>query len=341
VLTSRQESILLKVVESFLESGVPVGSKALAADPDLGCGPSTIRNELALLEEHGLLAHPHTSAGRVPTDAGQRYVVDQLLTTSTALARGPRLELSLIRRELDEAMRVTTETLSEVTNLLAIVSAPSVDSATIRHVEVLTLQPGIVMVVIITSAGGVAKYVCAFEEPVDPGLVAWAGEYFNERVGGHTLGARRLHQRLDDPTLGPRERSFVQRLSPAFSELATAVEDTLYVDGTSRLLGAQRFTDMAEINDLMELLEQRVALLEVLRHALNARDVFVRIGRENEVPALRSMSLVASSYGLARRRLGAVSVIGPVRMDYEAAIATVRAAAHQLSRFVEDVYDEA
>ncbi|MGI8559261.1 MAG: heat-inducible transcriptional repressor HrcA [Solirubrobacteraceae bacterium] len=341
MLTPRQEFILLKVVDSYLQAGQPIGSKVLAADPALDCGPSTIRNELAMLEEHGLLAHPHTSAGRVPTDAGHRYVVDRLLaSTSTAVVPAPPMELGLIRRELDEAMRVTTETLSEVCNLLAIVTAPAVDNATIRHIEVLTLQPSVVLVVVITSAGGVSKYVCNFEQAVDPGLVAWSAEYLAERLNGLTPGARMIQGRLADPTLGPRERAFVERLAPAFSEQRVAgAEDNLYVEGASRLLGAQSFSEVHEINALMELLERRVELLSLLRGAFGQPGVFVRIGAENEVPAMRSLSLVAAGYGLSQRTFGAVSVIGPVRMDYGSAITTVRAAARELSRFVEDVYD--
>jgi len=117
-----------------------------------------------MLEEHGFLAHPHTSAGRVPTDSGYRYFVDRLLPERPS--RGA-IELALTRREVDEAMRLTTETLSQVTNLLAIVSAPPLQTATIRHIEVLPLQPQIVMVVIITSTGGVSKRVLAFDAPVD------------------------------------------------------------------------------------------------------------------------------------------------------------------------------
>src|SRR5437764_135549 len=138
MLTPRQERILCKVVEDYLSTGQPVASRAIAADPDLDCGPSTVRNELALLEEYGLLAHPHVSAGRVPTDAGHRYLVDRMLSPGQAVAAPERrLELSLIRREVDEAMRATTETLSQMTNLLAVVSAPSLETATIRRIEVL------------------------------------------------------------------------------------------------------------------------------------------------------------------------------------------------------------
>ena len=336
--TPRQELILRKVIQEYLDSGTPVGSKTLATDPELACGPSTIRNELALLEEHGFLAHPHTSAGRVPTDSGYRFFVDRLLVERPA-AR-PNLELALSRREVDEAMRATSEALSQVTNLLAVVTAPPIDTATIRHVEVLTLQPQVLMVVIITSTGGVSKRIFTFDKPVDPGLTAWASAYLNEQLAGLGLGARMLAKRLADPTLPPTERAFLDELTPAFGELADTAEDTLYVDGAARLITEHRLQDLAQINELMTVLERRVELLGVLRQALGERDVLVRIGGEHEQPQLRSLALVASAYGLPARKLGTVSLVGPVRMDYGEAIVAVREAARQLSRYVETVYDE-
>jgi heat-inducible transcriptional repressor len=338
MLSPRQERILCKVVDDYLRTGQPVPSRAIAADPDLDCGPSTVRNELAQLEEFGLLAHPHVSAGRVPTDAGQRYLVDRLLSSHALPPRRP-LELSLIRREVEEAMRTTTETLSQMTNLLAVVSAPSMNAASIRHVEVLALQPQVVLVVIITSAGSVSKTFVTFESAVDPGLVAWAGEYLNERLVGLGLGARMLQQRLTDPSLSPLENSFLARFAPAFGELAEG-EDSLFVEGTARLFEHAQLEDATRVNELIELLERRVALLSVLRAALAQSGIYVRIGHENELPAMHSLGLVATGYGMARRRLGTVSLIGPVRMDYAGAIATVREAAQQLSRFVEDAYAE-
>jgi len=337
VLTPRQERILGLVVQGYLEDGQPVGSKAIAAGAELGVGSSTVRYELAMLEEEGLLAHPHTSAGRVPTDAGYRYFVDRLLPEKP---RKPALELELVRREVDDAMRTAAETLSQVTSLLAVVTAPSIETATIHHVEVLQLQPQVVMVVTITSTGGVAKRVLPFPTPVDPGLVSWAGEYLNEQLVGIGLGARMLIKRIADPSLPPTERHFVEALSPAFTELAATAEERLYVDGTARLFTEQRFQDLAQINQLMSVLEHRVGLLGALASALAAPDVMVRIGAENELPALQSVALVAKGYGLPGRPLGAVSVLGPVRMDYGVAISTVREAAKQLSRFVADVYEE-
>jgi heat-inducible transcriptional repressor len=335
VLTDRQELVLRKVVDEYLAAGAPVGSRALAEGVEWG--PSTIRHELANLEELGLLAHPHTSAGRVPTEAGYRYFVDRLLPVEST---GPRLSLTLVRRELDEAMQVTTETLSQVTNLMAIVSAPPLETSTIRHIEVLLLQPQVLMVVVITSTGGVTKRMFTFVRPVDPGLADWAASYLNERLVGLGLGARMLHQRLRDASLPGTESEFVECLAPVFTELEEAAQETLYVEGASRLMRVERFADISELNALMDMLERRVQLLGMLRTALTERDVLVRIGTENDAPALHSLAVVAAAYGLPQRRLGAVSVIGPLRMDYGVAIRSVREAASQLSSFIADVYDE-
>jgi heat-inducible transcriptional repressor len=185
----------------------------------------------------------------------------------------------------------------------------------------------------------VSKRVFGFERPVDPGLADWVASYLNEQLTGMGLGARTLRSKLNDPALGHRERDLVETLAPAFAELADTAEDTLYVDGAHRLFAEGRLHDLGQLNELMQVLEQRALILRALQAALDHRDVYVRIGTENELPALRSLTLVAANYGLPQRNLGTVSVIGPTRLDYAAVIGSVRAAAGQLSRFVEDVYE--
>ena len=331
--------LLQRVVEAHVEIGQPVGSKWLAERDDVRWSPSTIRYELAALEELGYLNHPHTSAGRVPTDAGYRQYADSVLRESPLPGGRFDLELFSMRREVDEAMRATTSTLSRVTDLLAAVSAPPLHTATIKHVEVLLLQPQIALVVVITSTGAVTKRAFTFEEPVDAGLADWAASYLNERLAGIDLGALTLRSKLVSPELSVRERIFLEAVAPAFSGLADTVEDTLYVDGTARLLEGKGFDDISAMNDVIRALEHRVTLLAVLRSALNEPTVYLRIGTENSEPELRSASVVAANYGLGHRTLGAVSVIGPVRMDYRRAIRSVRSAASALSEFVEEVYE--
>ncbi len=242
MLSPRQELILKLVVDAYLASGKPVPSKELVQRVEVEWGASTVRAELAALEAAGYLTHPHTSAGRVPTELGYRRHVDLMMA-----AGGPtvdpavELEVSRLRRQIDEAMRETTTALAQVTDLMALVTAP--------------------------------------------------------------------------------------------------VGDTLYMHGVSRLLSAEHLADLPHVDELMDALEGQAAVLGALRTALEERSVFLWIGGENPRPELRSVSVVGANYGLGHRNLGAVGVVGPLRMDYATAISSVRGAARELSRYCETVYD--
>jgi heat-inducible transcriptional repressor len=338
-INERQRLLLEKVVEAHVALGQPVGSKWLSERPDVPWGPSTVRAELARLEDAGLLTHAHTSAGREPTDRGYRIYVDRLLEGGTLPAAPTSMQLEVSRREVDQAMQAATEQLSQVTNLLAIVTAPPIATSTIKHIELLALQPQLAMIVVITSTGGVTKRLIPSERPLDPGLVDWARSYLNEELGGMSVGARMINSKLSDPSLPPAERAFLGKLLPTFTELEDRAGDSLYVDGAARLLAEDRLQELSQLSDLMVMLEHRVVLLSILKRALDEPRLFLRIGQENERAELKSLSIVASGYGPPARNLGTVSVIGPVRMDYRHAIASVRAAAHALSGFVEEVYE--
>jgi len=333
-LSERQQLVLGLVVERYLDDGAPVGSKALAGD--LAWGPSTIRSELAGLEDLGLLDHPHTSAGRVPTEAGYRFVVDRLLRdreTQTPVSVG------LARRELDEAMRAATEQLAQATELLAVVTAPPLSSSTVHRVDLVMLQAQLLMLVVITSSGGISKRMLTVESQLDAGLVGWAADFLNERMSGRPFGSRMVMSRLKDPSLEAHEQGFVDLLAPFFADLADERSDEVFVDGAARLVGDQRLAGEAEIGNVIAMLERRVELLSALRAAILEPDVLVRIGAENEAPELQSMAVVAAGYGPVRKSIGTVSVMGPLRMDYALAIGAVRAASAELSRVVEDSWN--
>ena len=339
-LTERQREILRRVVEEYVEQGQPVGSKNLVARAGMTVSPSTVRGDLAELERLGLLTHPHTSAGRVPTETGYRLYADSLLERLEPRPSPFPLDLAAARSELEAALQETTETLSQATRLLALVSAPALETATVRHVEVLVLQPQVLMVVVITSTGGVSKRIFALAEPVDTGLALWAGEYLNERLTGLELGSATLRRRFEDQGLARTELEVLELLRPAFTELGDGLEQRLFVGGAASLLGEVRADELEACQRLLETLEKRAAILEMLGETIGSRRPYVRVGGELDNPALREVSLVGASYGLTNRTLGAVSLLGPLRMDYEKAIRSVRAAAHELSRFVESVYED-
>jgi heat-inducible transcriptional repressor len=338
-LSQRQQELLQRVVEEYVSTGQPVGSKTLVERGALAVSSSTVRNDLAELERRGLMMHPHTSAGRVPTEAAYRLYVDELLLRPESRPDAIGLALPAARAEVEEALQATTEVLSQVTRLLALVSAPPLEAAVVRHVEVLLLQPNVVMVVVITSTGSVTKLRYAFPEPLDGGLVTWAGDYLNEQLVGARIGSRTIRRVFANSTLSVREESFLLAIRDAF-EHPPEEDRRLYVGGAASLLEEMRAEEIGAYRSLMDALEKRAALLDVLAQRLDPRRTFARVGDELEQGGLRDLALVGSTYGLAHQTLGSVSVLGPLRMDYEKALRAVRSAAHELSRFVEEIYTE-
>ena len=292
-LSERQRQLLFRVVEEYVATRLPVGSKTLVERAALHVSSSTVRAELADLERRGLLTHPHTSAGRVPTEAGYRIYVDELLARKETRPGSFPLGLAAARAEVEEALQTTTEMLSQVTRLLALVSAPPLRAATVRHVDVLQLQPATVMVVTITSTGGVGKHRYSFPGPVDPGLVTWAGDYLRERLTGVRLRSHRLARAFDEPGLSPRERVFLETIRDAFDEVDE--EWQLYVGGAAGLLEDLRTEEIGAYRSLMDALEKRAALLNVLAQSLVPQRSFARVGDELEESGLHDLALVGAT----------------------------------------------
>ena len=338
-LTARQRDILARVVEEYIATGQPVGSRYLVERAGLKISPSTVRNELAELEARGLLTHPHTSAGRVPTELAYRLHADEALARQEQRPGSFPLDLSELRREIDSALETTSEVLSRATHMLALVSAPQLQTTSVRHVEVVLLNPHTVMAVVITSTGGVSKRVVRFEDPVDPGLAKWAREYLNERLAGLRLGTNAVRRALEEPSLSVPERRFLAAVAAVFTDVMKS-EQRLYLGGAAELLEGAREDELDVYRHVLITLERRAALLELLGEALDPLRTWVRVGGELDHPALQDAALVGATYGLTTRALGAVGLLGPVRMDYEKAIRSVRGAAQELSRFVEDVYED-
>ncbi len=337
------------MTERYIGTGSPVSSRELVDIAGLVCSSSTVRNEFALLEEKGYLTHPHTSAGRLPTDLGYREFVDYLMSTphprslprpATATAGASIVQPEDLTGEIDAALRQVTEAMSRATNLLALAVAPRVSGTRLVHVELLTLHPTELMYVFIVSTGGVMKGFIEWPAPVDSGLVEWARTYLNETLDDQALTARLIRRTMENPDLSAREAAFLGSLAPALERLVDEQsQDELFVGGTSRLLAEPRLQDVSSLRDLLALLEERFLLLKELRAVLASGTVVVRIGSEHEASALQPFSVVAASYGLPQRRLGTISLVGPTRMDYEKAIATVRETAQSLSDLVGERYE--
>jgi heat-inducible transcriptional repressor len=250
----------------------------------------------------------------------------------------PSLALDRARSEVDDALRETAEALSRVTHLLAVVSTPALTTSTVRHIEVLALQPRLVMVVLITTSGQVTKRIFHFADPVDEGLAEFARVYLNERLVGVQLGTRRVAATFESAELRAKERAFLDAVRPAFDSAGPGDAEGLHFGGTSRLLENLSREGATQLNSLLEMLEERYNLLGLLSEALREDGMYLRIGHEMSAPSLQACSLVAANYGVANRNLGTVSVLGPTRMDYQSVIATVRATADGLSDYLEEIW---
>jgi len=255
ILTERQRIILNAVTERYIGTGTPISSKELAGSAGLRVSSSTVRNEFALLEERGYLTHPHTSAGRVPTDLGYREFVDCLMSgpsVRTAVRSGVAEAMLSedLAGEIDTALRHATDAMSRVSNLLALVLAPRVSGARLSHVELLVLQPHQLMYVFIVSTGAVMKGMIEWPQPIDAGLMEWARTYLNETLPDQTLTARLVRRVLTSPELSPREAAFLQALAPAFDKLVDEqYQEELYVGGTARLHAGPRHKDVGYRRD--------------------------------------------------------------------------------------------
>ncbi|MDO5534858.1 MAG: heat-inducible transcriptional repressor HrcA [Propionibacteriaceae bacterium] len=337
MLDDRKLAILRAIVTDYVSSQEPVGSRALVERHNLNVSPATVRNDMAALEEEGYITQPHTSAGRIPTDKGYRLFVDRLSTVKP-LSGAERRAISTFMAgalDVDDVVRRTVQLLAQITRQVAIVQYPVLSSVVIRHVEVLRLGPDRGLVMCVSTAGAVEQRLVTLPAGDDD---------------DHDLALVRglLAERLVGAT--PREAvdrlaTVADHLPPAASALAASVTaallDIVADDPGARVAVAgvpnlTRFGDQYEstVKPVLEALEEHVVLLRLLGEASSPADVTVRIGHENPYEPLQSTSVVASGYGSDERAWATLGIVGPTRMDYPSAIASVRAVARYVGRFL-------
>jgi len=336
MMDARRLSVLRAIVEDYVSTREPVGSRNLVERHNLGVSPATIRNDMAALEEAGYIAQPHTSAGRVPTDAGYRLFVDQLarikpLSPAERRAIGALLEGEL---DLDQLVERAVRALTQLTHQVAVVQYPTLASSTLRHVELIPLEPDRWLVVLIADSGRVIQRVLQLPAPLDQALCGQLRVELIACAVGKT--SRELRQGLEQlPTRFPPE------VRLAVQAVAALVQDTVAEGHQERVVIAGAFnltrtsTDFhGSILPLLEAIEEQVVLLKLLGElATDSGEVAISIGSENTHPGLAQASLVATSYGQDGPS-GRLGVLGPTRMDYPGSIAVVRAIALYLSRIL-------
>jgi len=332
----RRLEVLRAIVEDYVATQEPVGSKALVERHHLGVSPATIRNDMAALEEEGYITQPHTSAGRVPTDKGYRLFVDRLAAVKPlSLAERRAIQQFLEGAvDLDDVVGRTVRLLAQVTRQVAIVQYPSLVRSAVRHVELVQLTPTRVMVVLITTTGRVEQRVVDCPSPLTDELLADLRARLNTTVDG-----RRLAEVAD--AVAEVTEAFPVDDRPTVLAVVSTLVETLVEDSEERVLlgGTANLTRFGQdfplsVQPVLEALEEHVVLLRLLGEATAPDQVTVRIGHENPWQGLSSTSVVTVGYGAGDEVVARLGVVGPTRMDYPSAIGSVRAVARYVGRLL-------
>lgn len=331
MLNERRRRVLAALVEEYIASATPVGSKTLVDRYELGCSPATVRNELSILEETGYVKQPHVSAGRMPTDSGYRSFVDDLIERDgLELGRHQRDAARFANAsEVDDLMRETSVALTQLTNCLAVVLAPSVSLSTVRRIDLLALSPGRAVFVLITGSGQVVNRTIELPSDTVPERLAEIERALNAALGDkRATDIRPLRAAIETAQAGD---GLVGRvIDEILDALEEADRDRLFHVGVPALLAQPEFHDADAARPLIEFLEDGIAVLEALSDAFGSRELTVRIGHENRRAELGNVSIVATNYGSGTAD-GIIGVIGPTRMNYPRAMGVVRAVADDLS----------
>jgi heat-inducible transcriptional repressor len=334
----RRLEVLRAIVQDYVRSSEPVGSRALLERHQLGVSAATVRNDMAALEEEGLISAPHTSAGRIPTDAGYRLFVDRLSEVKPM----SRAERSAIARfldgavDLDDVVLRTTRLLSSLTHQVAVMQYPSLSRSTVRHVELVPIGGPRLMIVLIVNTGRVEQRVVEVGQDLSerPELVAHLRSLINELAVGEALPAVAARLEGVADRVAPEDRVVATGVARALAAAAEEqTEERVVLAGTANLarVGSDFPTSLSQV---LEALEEHVVLLKLLGGMASLGDgdgVAVSIGAENPYEPLRTTSVIATTYGAA----GGLGVVGPTRMDYPQAMATVRAVAHYVAEILD------
>ncbi len=336
-LDDRKLDVLRAIVEDYVATQEPVGSKALVERHNLRVSPATVRNDMAVLEEEGYLRQPHTSAGRVPTDKGYRLFVDKLsrIKPLTPAERRAIERFLAGAVDLDDVVHRTVRLLAQLTRQVAIVQYPSLSRSKVRHLELISISTTRLMVVMITDTGRVEQRLVDVPGPLDAEDVVELRATMNDALVGRLL--------TETPGLVQGFHQQVRpELSTAMAALSTVLLETLVergeervtIAGTANLARANMLDFAGSLRPVLEALEEEVVILKLFGQ-VRQTTAHVRIGDENEIEDLRSTSVVATGYGPRDIMVGGLGVLGPTRMDYPGTIATVRAVARYLGDVLE------
>ncbi|MDO8308268.1 MAG: heat-inducible transcriptional repressor HrcA [Actinomycetota bacterium] len=338
MLEERRLAVLRAIVEDYVSTHEPVGSKALVERHSLGVSPATIRNDMAALEEEGYIAQPHTSAGRVPTDLGYRLFVDRLsgvkpLTPPERRAIHQFLDDAV---DLDDVMVRTVRLLAQLTRQVALVQYPSLSRSSVRHVEVVTLSTTRLIILIITDSGRVEQRIVEVPRPVSDVQLGDVRSRLVVAIANKPFSSVPDALTDFDVAFAPDDQLLARLVAAAVLEAVTERSDERVVLGGTAHLARYGESFPLAIQPVLEALEEQVVLLRLLGEASSLQAVTVRIGHENPVEGLEATSVITARYARGDRPAASLGIVGPTHMDYPGTMGAVHAVAQYVSRILDE-----
>lgn len=336
-MDERQKKILQAIVDSYIRSAEPVGSRAISRNYGLGISAATIRNEMADLEEKGYLAQPHTSAGRIPSDKGYRFYVDCLMhkgELNPVEAQYIQKEYEERRQEMEQLIKMTSKLLAQVTNYISLVQGPRWQESSCKHLRLIPLEEKSVMVIMVTDTGLIRNKVIELEKPLDPMQIEGITWLLNNKLKGASLEKiERIGWQEIERTIKIGSNLLEQTMD-LFNQALEIPEEKVYLEGTVQILDHPEFKNLEKFKSLLGTLEKSHLISQVLAENTKEGEVGIVIGEENKHLEIRDCSIITASYQVGGRTFGTIGVLGPTRMDYGKVVSVVEFVAQLLGQML-------
>lgn len=340
MLTERQSSILQAIVENYIRSAEPVGSRTIAKHSDINFSSATIRNEMADLEELGYLEQPHTSAGRIPSQKGYRFYVDHLLQPETIEKEAVEKFQELFKQrylEIDQSIRQASLILAELTNYTTIILGPEIFQTHLRQLQIVPLNYNKAVALLITDTGKVESKVVTVPDGVSVSQIEQMVNLINHRLRGTSLAELqgRIFSELSEAMRKNLEQ--YEELMGMLSELFKShAEDRIFLSGKTQILAQPEFRDVDKAKDIFQLLEQNDEMLRLFQQ--KNKGITVKIGTENNHDVMNQCSIITASYEIDGKIVGSIGILGPTRMDYARAMGMLQHISRDLTRLLNRLY---
>lgn len=327
-MDERKRKILQAIIDDYIDTAEPIGSRTIARKHELGLSSATIRNEMADLEEMGYLAQPHTSSGRIPSDKGYRLYVDQLMQVhdlKTDEIEKIKSAMETRINELSQLIRQALAVLSRFTKYTSMAVSPQMKTSTIKAIQVVPIENGKAMIIVVTNAGVVRNSLVKISESVQPDILIKISNALNNKLTGLTIEEVNIRIIKEmEKEVGISGEILLPILEGAADCISQIDNPEVYIEGATNIFNHPEFRDMIKARDFMNILDEKANLFKMLLDSFESGGIAIRIGSENDILGIRECSLITANYNIADTFVGTIGIIGPTRMEYPKVISSMK-----------------